>query len=435
MTEKQFVTMIGSLATADMQQSGILASITVAQACLESGYGSTDLAERANNLFGMKQTLSGNTWTSVWDGKNTYAKQTAEQDKNGNEYYVWAHFRKYPNIQTSIRDHSLYLTQALNGNKLRYAGLAGCRDYKRAAQLIKDGGYATDVKYVSKICSLIERWNLTQYDKEVNAVGITINRDYISQRNINGTGNPCKYIIIHETDNYNKGAGAKTHAKAQYQGNFADMSVHYYCGSDGIYQAAEHTCKCWHIGREYGGNHGVKDANNNNSIGIEICVNADGNYTTARANAIKLVQYLIRTTGIPASRVIRHYDAKGKHCPRKMLDTPSLWTDFKKQISGGAATPTPEPTTPKGDAVYMFKMETVKRGETGTHVLLVQEILKARGYKGKDGKVLELDRSCGDNTAHAIKSYQADREKQSPGICGGVDGVAGEKTLRDLIAL
>ena len=93
------------------------------------------------------------------------------------------------------------------------------------------------------------------------------------------------------------------------------------------------------------------------------------------------------------------------------------------------------PTTPKGDAVYMFSMKTVKRGETGTHVLLVQEILRARGYKGKDGKVLELDRSCGDNTVHAIKSYQADREKQSPGICGGVDGIAGEKTLRDLIAL
>ena len=83
----------------------------------------------------------------------------------------------------------------------------------------------------------------------------------------------------------------------------------------------------------------------------------------------------------------------------------------------------------------MFSMKTVKRGETGTHVLLVQEILRARGYKGKDGKALELDRSCGDNTVHAITAYQKDREKQSPGICGGVDGVAGEKTLRDLIAL
>jgi N-acetylmuramoyl-L-alanine amidase CwlA len=168
-----------------------------------------------------------------------------------------------------------------------------------------------------------------------------INREFISQQNINGTGNPCKYIVIHETDNYSKGAGARTHAKAQHDGNFADMSVHYYCGSDGIYQAAEHTCKCWHIGREYGGNHSVHDATNNNSIGIEICVNQDGNYTTARQNAIELVKYLLQTTGIPASRVIRHFDAKGKYCPRKMMDNPALWTDFKAQIQGGASTTTP----------------------------------------------------------------------------------------------
>lgn len=164
-----------------------------------------------------------------------------------------------------------------------------------------------------------------------------INKDFISRQNINGTGNPCKYIVIHETDNYSRGASARTHAKAQHDGNFADMSVHYYCGSDGIYQAAEHTCKCWHIGREYGGNHSIHDATNNNSIGIEICVNADGNYTVARQNAIELVKYLLQTTGIPASRVIRHFDAKGKYCPRKMMDNPALWEDFKAQIQGSSS--------------------------------------------------------------------------------------------------
>ena len=54
MTEKEFVEKIGPLASEDMAASGILASITAAQACLESGYGSTELAINANNLFGMK---------------------------------------------------------------------------------------------------------------------------------------------------------------------------------------------------------------------------------------------------------------------------------------------------------------------------------------------------------------------------------------------
>ena len=93
-------------------------------------------------------------------------------------------------------------------------------------------------------------------------------------------------------------------------------------------------------------------------------------------------------------------------------------------------------TTPENSGgIYMFGCKTVQNGENGTHVLLVQEILKARGYKGKDGKELTLDRECGTNTVYAIKNYQKDREKVDPGICGGVDGVAGEKTLKDMIAL
>lgn len=83
----------------------------------------------------------------------------------------------------------------------------------------------------------------------------------------------------------------------------------------------------------------------------------------------------------------------------------------------------------------MFGVKTVKKGENGNHVLLVQEILRARGFKGKDGKALKLDKDCGTNTVYAIKQYQKAREKVTPGICGGVDGVAGEKTLRDMIAL
>ena len=57
----------------------------------------------------------------------------------------------------------------MNGNKLRYAGLKGEKDYKKAIQIIKDGGYATDTKYVTKICGIIERWNLTQFDVKETA--------------------------------------------------------------------------------------------------------------------------------------------------------------------------------------------------------------------------------------------------------------------------
>ena len=77
---------------------------------------------------------------------------------------VTAEFRKYANIDDSIADHSAYLLGAKNGSKLRYEGLKGCTDYKKAAQIIKAGGYATSLTYVDKLCSIIERWKLTQYD-------------------------------------------------------------------------------------------------------------------------------------------------------------------------------------------------------------------------------------------------------------------------------
>ncbi len=174
MTEKEFVAYIGPKATKDYQKHGILASITTAQACLESGYGTTELAKNANNFFGMKKILSNNTWKSVWDGKSIYTKKTKEEYTPGVISTITADFRKYSSVDLSIEDHSLYLTQAMNGNKLRYAGLAGCKDYHKAAQLIKNGGYATDSKYVDKLCSLIERWNLTQYDVEASkTVGYT----------------------------------------------------------------------------------------------------------------------------------------------------------------------------------------------------------------------------------------------------------------------
>lgn len=79
---------------------------------------------------------------------------------------------------------------------------------------------------------------------------------------------------------------------------------------------------------------------------------------------------------------------------------------------------------------YMFEPKTVKKGDNGLSVLLLQEILIARGFKGKDGKPLTLDRTAGTNTIHALTKYQESRK----GVLEA-DGVCGEKTWRDLIAL
>lgn len=165
LSEKDAVPIIGELCREDMKKSGILASISAAQFILESGYGKSELGQNANNMFGMKKSLSGNTWAgSTWDGTSVYTKKTQEQHTDGTYETITADFRKYPCVEDSVADHSAYLLGAKNGRSLRYKGIKGMTDYKKVAQLIKDGGYATSLTYVDKLCSIIEKWNLTQYD-------------------------------------------------------------------------------------------------------------------------------------------------------------------------------------------------------------------------------------------------------------------------------
>ena len=86
------------------------------------------------------------------------------QDGTGKLYTVTADFRKYACVEQSIADHFAYLLGAMNGKKKRYEGLAGEKNYRKAVQIIKNGGYATDSLYVQKICVIIEKYGLTRFD-------------------------------------------------------------------------------------------------------------------------------------------------------------------------------------------------------------------------------------------------------------------------------
>ena len=204
LSEADVIARVGSLFTADQKKSGILASVSLAQFILESGYGKSELAQNANNCFGMKKSLSGNTWSgSPWDGKSTYTKKTQEEE-NGKMVTITADFRKYNCVEDSIADHSAYLLGAKNGTSLRYNGLKGCTDYKKAVQIIKDGGYAISSSYVSNLCSIIERWNLTKWDAVVNTA----------------SADSCPFLVRVSINDLNirKGAGTNYARTGKYTG-------------------------------------------------------------------------------------------------------------------------------------------------------------------------------------------------------------------------
>ena len=161
-----------------------------------------------------------------------------------------------------------------------------------------------------------------------------INRSYVSSNNTYNVNNP-QYIVIHNTDNFRAGADALAHAKAQFNGNLS-TSVHYYT-DDGntVYQAASNDRGCWHVGVNYGGRL-FGTVNNKNSIGVEMCVQAGYDFNKAFANTVAFVRQLMEETGIPAERVLQHYDVCAKNCPSQ-IRAKDMWKEFKWQIQRGGS--------------------------------------------------------------------------------------------------
>ena len=152
-TRQQFIEKVGPLAQRDAKASKVLASLTIAQAILESNNGNSTLTREANALFGIKAT---NWRGKVWTGK------TLEYYNPNKPTTITAGFRAYSSWEESIADHSKLLMSAG-----RYKAVVGERDYQKACKAIYNAGYATDPQYANKLIKLIEDNNLTQFDKEI----------------------------------------------------------------------------------------------------------------------------------------------------------------------------------------------------------------------------------------------------------------------------
>lgn len=151
--QKDFINSIAPGAVALQKQYGVLASITIAQAILESGWGKSKLTVDANNLFGIKAD-------SRWNGE-VCLMRTAEYRPTGEKYYIDAGFRKYSSLEQSTEDHALFL---VNNSRYKKHGFFEAKDYKGQAQALQNAGYATSPIYGQILIQLIEQYELYQYD-------------------------------------------------------------------------------------------------------------------------------------------------------------------------------------------------------------------------------------------------------------------------------
>ena len=134
----------------------------IAQAILESASGTSELAIRANNYFGLK-FRAGRCPTCI----GIYEKIGSEQNKDGSYVSTSMQWCKFADMEGSVIGYFDFI------NTPNYANLKGVTDPRTYLENIRSDGYATSLKYVDKVMAVIEKYDLTKYDKEVNIMGYT----------------------------------------------------------------------------------------------------------------------------------------------------------------------------------------------------------------------------------------------------------------------
>ena len=156
---------------------------------------------------------------------------------------------------------------------------------------------------------------------------VKIKQQISNNNNHYGWGNKKTAITIHETDNWDYGANAQTHANLIDNG--FSSTWHYSVDDKQAIQSFNHNIRCWHAGDGRS-----KNGGNFTSIAIEICVNRDSNYLKAVQNAIELTRKIMKDEDIPASRVYQHNHWSGKNCPRALRHGRNgiTWKTFKNAL-------------------------------------------------------------------------------------------------------
>ena len=185
-SQQAFIESVAEGAIEGWNEYGVLPSITVAQAILESGWGSSTLSTQAHNLFGIKGSYNGN-----------YVTMSTREVINGQSVYVNAAFRAYANNSESVEDHGNFLY-----SNSRYSNLLGDTSYTDVAQKLSQDGYATDPYYSSSLISLVKTYDLTQLDSIAiaNTPVITNKSDYTQTNNGASTTATATYYTVQPGD-------------------------------------------------------------------------------------------------------------------------------------------------------------------------------------------------------------------------------------------
>ena len=297
---------------------------------------------------------------------------------------------------------------------------------------------------------------------------------YHGNYNISKRSLAVKYIVVHYVGAGSSSAGNAKNNCIYFSRGDRQASAHYFIDDGGIWEYADpKTHYTWHCGD----GHGKYGITNGNSIGIEVCQDGDRPFTQTEIRYLtQLVTYLMNQFGVPASRVVRHYDASRKLCPLYYAKRSSEWEKLRKAITASSTTKPAAQTKPASTTTTSTK-ELVKTGQRGLNSMLGAKLVidGSRGaqtkkcevmavqlglnrdykcqlsvdgyygakskacmsnkgvYKGKSGVLVRavqcalythgynpkgIDGHCGDGMSAAIKMFQKEHGLDVDGSCG-----------------
>lgn len=152
--KQAFIKQIAPAAQSMQKQHNVLASITIAQAALESDWGTSKLSAKYNNLFGVKSTDTNNS-----------AVLSTKEYVNDQWIVIHGRFAVYDDWAASIQSHTMLMVNGTTDDSSKYATVIQATNYKEAANALQSDGYATDPDYASKLIALIQQYKLYKYDQ------------------------------------------------------------------------------------------------------------------------------------------------------------------------------------------------------------------------------------------------------------------------------
>lgn len=392
MTQQEFIEQVAKYGQKYYKQFGYkIVSPMIAQACLESSYGTSKKAIIGNNLLGLKYRPN-----RIKSNNGYFKDGGSEQNINGQYTQLpfdtaWYKFDTY---EDCIKGYYEFL------NIPNYAKVRDAKTPLEYLQEIKKAGYATSLNYIDNVYAVIQKWNLTKYDNYEISQLTTTPINIIKRTNLHNTtkinNRKIEWIVLHYTAGISSSQGAAQNTANYFSSTPNQASADFIVDDVEIVQYNPDPLNnyCWAVGGQLYSNKVNSLAGtmygkckNSNSISIEMCsrkkntnslaVTDNDWYITEDTinNTIKLTKFLMKEYNIDSTHVIMHNQVTGKWCPQPWTKNETAlnhWFNFLKKLAGSTTTSNIIANNNPQDIVILDGKETNYKVKITTNILNVR---------------------------------------------------------------